>query len=83
SLNWKNMSVVNMVDDYPSQAVAMMIECGTDDFFYQVNETLHKKLLAMKIPHDYVQRPGAHTWEYWANAVEYQLLFFRKHFNQK
>ena len=83
SLNWKNMSVVNLFDHYPSQAVALMIECGTDDFFYQVNETLHKKLLGMKIPHDYVQRPGAHTWEYWANAVEYQLLFFKKHFNEK
>jgi S-formylglutathione hydrolase FrmB len=78
--NWENMSVVNMIGKYPSQPVAMMIECGTEDFFYGVNKQLHKKMLDLKIPHDYVERPGIHNWEYWKNAVEYQLLFFRKHF---
>ncbi|HQE95205.1 MAG TPA: esterase family protein, partial [Candidatus Marinimicrobia bacterium] len=39
---------------------------------------LHKKLLDLKIPHVYIERPGAHTWDYWTNALEYHLLFFKK-----
>jgi len=79
---WGSMSVVNVVDNFPSQPLALMIECGTEDFFLEVNRQLHQKLLAKKIPHDYVERPGAHTWDYWSNAVEYQLLYFSKFFRQ-
>jgi S-formylglutathione hydrolase FrmB len=79
--NWQNMSVINMIGKGPTPAVSMMIECGTDDFFYKVNQQLHQKLLALKIPHDYVERPGSHNWEYWENAIEYQLLYFKKYFS--
>jgi S-formylglutathione hydrolase FrmB len=80
SKEWHDRSVVNMIGPAPEQPVAMMIECGTDDFFTMINRQLHEKLLELKIPHDYVERPGAHTWEYWTNAVEYQLLFCKKFF---
>ena len=26
------------------------------------------------IPHDYITRRGAHNWNYWTNAIQYQLL---------
>lgn len=81
--NWQNRSIVNMIGQYSSRSLSMMIECGTDDFFYQVNQQLHQKMLKLKIPHDYVERPGKHSWEYWENAIEYQLLFFKKHFNDQ
>jgi S-formylglutathione hydrolase FrmB len=79
--NWETMSVVNMVGPYPAKPVAMIIDCGTEDFFYEVNKQLHQKLLGLKIPHDFIERPGVHNWDYWENAVEYQLLFFEKYFN--
>lgn len=78
--NWENMSIINMVGHYPAQPLAIMIECGTEDFFYTVNLQLHQKMLALKIAHDYIERPGKHTWEYWRNAVEYQLIFFKNSF---
>ena len=81
--NWQDRSVINMVGHGPSQPVAIMIDCGTDDFFYQVNRQLHQKMLDLKIPHDYIERPGHHSWGYWANAIEYQLLFFKKHFSRQ
>jgi S-formylglutathione hydrolase FrmB len=34
--------------------------------------------MELKIPHEYYERPGRHTWEYWVNALEYHLLFFTK-----
>jgi S-formylglutathione hydrolase FrmB len=73
--------VINLIDQYPKDTLAMIIDCGVDDFFFQVNEALHKKLLDKKIPHDYINRPGKHDWKYWTNAIAYQLLFFHRYFD--
>jgi len=43
---------------------------------------MHKKLLARNIPHDYITRPGKHNWEYWDNALPYQMLFFSDFFDK-
>jgi S-formylglutathione hydrolase FrmB len=78
--NWNNNTVINLVDTLTNGALSIIFDCGTDDFFIQVNRALHEKLLSEKINHDYTERPGAHNWEYWDNAVQYQLLFFRDYF---
>jgi S-formylglutathione hydrolase FrmB len=80
--NWKKYSVINVVEQYPGDSLAIIIDCGTEDFFYAGNRALHEKLLRLKIPHDYVERPGKHDWFYWANAVKYQLVFFRSYFDR-
>lgn len=81
--NWYNYSVIGVVDNYPKEGLAIIFDCGVDDFFYKDNVALHNKLLKLKIPHDYIERPGKHEWPYWANAVQYQLLFFRNFFDKK
>jgi len=78
--NWKKYSVINVVDNAPKQPISIIIDCGVDDFFYENNKALHQKLVAMKVKHDFIERPGMHNWNYWGNAIEYQLLFFRKYF---
>ncbi|MBK5270262.1 MAG: esterase family protein [Bacteroidia bacterium] len=83
SLNWKNYSVNTVIENKPTYPLAVIFDCGTEDFFYQVNNALHEKMLRLKIPHDYIERPGQHDWNYWANAIEYQLLFFKKFFDRK
>lgn len=60
--------------------LAMIIDCGTEDFFYKINEDLHRALLERHIPHDYISRPGAHNGRYWRNSILYQLLYFAEHF---
>ena len=59
----------------------LIFDCGIDDFFYDANRRLHEKLIERNIPHDYIERPGNHTWEYWTNSIKYQLLFFRDYFD--
>ncbi len=81
--NWKRYSVINVVEKKPAQALEIIIDCGTEDFFYQNNRDLHEKMVKLKIPHEYIERPGNHGWAYWANAVEYQLFFFRNYFEKK
>ncbi|MES1226206.1 MAG: alpha/beta hydrolase family protein, partial [Bacteroidota bacterium] len=66
SANWKKYSVITVIENSPSDSLSIIIDCGTEDFFYEVNHALHQKLLDLKIQHDYIERPGAHDWKYWA-----------------
>ena len=80
---WKDYSVINVVENYNKKdSLAIIFDCGVDDFFYKANRQLHEKMLKLKIPHDYIERPGSHNWDYWSNSIQYQLLFFRDYFNK-
>jgi len=80
---WEENSAIFLTDRLTGRNKAILIDCGVDDFLFQTNVLLHKKLLDLKIPHDYIERPGTHSWGYWTNALEYHLLFFRKNFNKE
>lgn len=79
---WKSNSVVNMTDLLVPNQLALIIDCGKDDFFLAVNMKLHEKLNEHNIPHDFTIRPGAHNFDYWKNAVGYQLLYFHNFFSK-
>ena len=64
-------------------SIAVIIDCGIQDFIIEMSRIAHKKMAELEIPHDYIERPGKHDWRYWANAVQYQLLFFRNYFDKK
>ena len=78
--NWERNTIINMLHLLTAKSLALIIDCGIDDFFFRVNENLHQQLLLRNIPHDYVTRPGAHNWQYWNNAIKYQLLFMSNYF---
>ncbi len=80
--NWINYSVINVIVNYPKDSLAIIFDCGNSDPFANCNRQLHQKMLALKIPHDYIERPGKHEWSYWANSVKFQLLFFRNYFDR-
>lgn len=71
-------SVVNMADLIKKNGLPVIIDCGVDDFVIEVNRELHRRLVYNNTPHDYTERPGAHTWDYWQNSLPYHLLFFSK-----
>lgn len=79
---YNDWSVVNTIEKYPQDSLAIMIDCGTEDFIFPMSRATHDKMMRLKIPHDYVERPGKHDWPYWANAVRYQMLFFRDYFER-
>lgn len=79
--NWEKNTVINLADSLKPGELKIAFECGTEDFFIKVNRALHEKLLAMGIGHDYTERPGKHNWDYWRNAIGYQLLFFHRFFS--
>lgn len=73
---WEENTVINMTHLLSPGSLNIIFDCGTDDFFYEVNCNLHKKLLQDKIPHDFISRPGSHNWPYWFNSIKFQFLFF-------
>lgn len=79
---WYEHTVLKQVDNLANNVLALIIDCGVDDFFLEVNRSLHEKLLKLKINHDYIERPGGHTNAYWSENIDYQILFFKKYFNK-
>lgn len=78
---WDDNSVVELL--YLLNRVrmpAIIIDCGTEDHLLCENEKVHQKMLDMRMPHDYITRPGKHNGKYWGNAIDTQILFFLKFF---
>lgn len=79
---WDNRSVVNLVTTLKNKELNIIFDCGVNDFFYQINAGLHRRLMSLGIDHDYIERPGSHNWNYWANAIQYQMLYFSRCFEK-
>lgn len=77
---WKDNSVINMIDNLQPDALTLTFDCGYNDGFYPSNMAMHQKMVEKKIPHDFTVRNGGHSWDYWANSIVYQALFFSRYF---
>lgn len=80
--NWDNNIIVNQLYLTKNDQLAIIIDCGVNDFFIEVNRELHQKMLYLNIKHDYIERPGGHTLNYWRNALEYQVVYFNNFFRR-
>ena len=64
------------------RSVAWFIDCGDDDFLLVLNEDFHRKMMAANIPSQFRVRNGAHTWEYWHQALRLALPFASRNFGR-
>jgi S-formylglutathione hydrolase FrmB len=80
--NYIGWSAINVIEKYPKDSLAIIIDCGTEDRIFHMSKRTHEKMMSLKIPHDYIERPGKHDWDYWRKAVRYQLLYFREFFTK-
>lgn len=71
-------SVLRMIDKIKANKMPLTIDIGMDDFLIESNREFHRRMVYEKVPHEYTERPGAHTWEYWENSLPYHVLFFSK-----
>jgi S-formylglutathione hydrolase FrmB len=79
---YREYSIMKQMEQPLKDSMAIIVDCGTEDFIIEMSRMAHRKMLEQKIPHDYIERPGKHDWKYWATAVQYQLLFFRNYFDK-
>lgn len=80
---WDDHAAINAIGDLKNGDLRMIIDCGVDDFFIDVNRAFHQALVDKKISHDYIERAGAHTATYWRNSIIYQVHFFDQYFTEQ
>ncbi len=73
--NWEKYTVINQAKTLQDGELAIALDCGTEDFFLEVNRALHAQLLKDGIAHEYTEQPGAHNWAYWRAAIKRQMPF--------
>ena len=66
----------NNLNKFGNKKFNIVIRCGDEDFFIDINRELHEKMLEAGIKHTYIERPGRHDWDYWREEIKFQLLFF-------
>lgn len=76
-------TAVGWVHQMKTNEVALIIDCGVDDFLIDTNRQMHQLLLENGTPHEYTERPGAHTWQYWTEALPVHFLFLNKHLKRQ
>ena len=47
----------------------LYLDCGTEDFLIGTNRDFSALLVEKKVPHEFRQLPGGHTWPYWDRQV--------------
>lgn len=79
---YEEASVIYLADKFKAGNIKLIFDDGVDDFLIEVNRELHRRLVYNNTPHDYSERPGSHTWQYWQNSLPYHALFFSKVFKE-
>lgn len=82
SKRWLTHTVQYLVEKGTPVTANLIIDCGTEDFFFNVNTKLHKTLLRRNIPHTFITSPGAHTATYWKKSILPHLEFFHSNFSK-
>ena len=77
---WDQFSVISNTYYFKNSNTRLIIDCGLDDAFLESNRTLHNKLLKLDIPHDYSEKPGGHSWDYWVISLNEHFKFFNSIF---
>jgi S-formylglutathione hydrolase FrmB len=80
---WENCTAFNQISKLKPGSLAIIFDCGRDDFCFGMNLDFDRALTEAGIDHDCIFRPGAHNHAYWRNAIDYQALFFSKFFTGK
>lgn len=80
---WQSYSVINRIGQLARFSGHLLVDCGVDDIFIDNNRTLHQRLTTAGIEHQYWEKPGRHSWDYWTATLPGHLEFFQRHFSSQ
>ena len=71
----KENDVFTLVNKFPQERYKdlpfIYLSCGTEDTInFQLNRDFAGLLVEKKIPHEYRELPGAHTWTFWDEQIQ-------------
>lgn len=82
---WDTHTVRHLVDTLPDsilRSLDIVIDCGTEDFFYPVNCQADSALNARRIPHTFITAPGKHNNTYWRRSIHHHIDRFARRLNR-
>lgn len=74
---WRQFSVINHIDKLAGTPKQFIFDCGSEDLFYGINNTLRQKCDSLKINATYIAQPGKHDKAYWAKSIRQHFDFFK------
>jgi putative tributyrin esterase len=63
--------------------IRLHIDCGTEDFAYEVNKNFSDRAQKLDINLKFVSGPGNHSHEYWKSSIPAHFIFFKEMVNKK
>jgi len=73
----------NQTADSTKKLPFIYMDCGTEDFLFQDSRDFVYLLIEKKVPHEYRELPGAHTWQYWDKQVQEFLRLAGRFFDSR
>lgn len=64
------------------RTVKWFLDCGDDDFLFELSVKLHLLMRDAKIKNELRIRNGVHNWEYWHTALRMSLPFASRNFDK-
>jgi putative tributyrin esterase len=63
-----------LINALPPERISVLpyiyLDCGTEDFLIESSREMSDLLLHRKIPHEFRQLPGTHSWPYWDAQIQ-------------
>ncbi len=75
---WQNNSAFYLLDSANIGDKIMFIDCGTEDFAYEVNLNFVKKCQDLGFNFKFISIPGNHSRKHWRKMIDKHLEFFNK-----
>jgi putative tributyrin esterase len=70
----RDNDIFRIVRELPPERVARLpyfyLDCGTEDFLISNSRDFSALLIEKKIPHEFRELPGTHSWPYWDRQVQ-------------
>ncbi len=82
----RDHSALDFVDNADEETIARLkgvrwfIDCGDDDFLFDLSVALHQKMRDRGVKSELRVRNGVHNWEYWHLALRLALPFASRNF---
>lgn len=71
-----DFSPINNLEKISTHQKKIIIDCGADDFGFDVNKNFYERCKSLKILATFISQPGDHNYKYWKNSIKQHLNFF-------
>lgn len=72
------LSPMNQLQTASLTGKTLIIDCGTEDLFYDVNQAFYDRCRTLKINAIWISQPGTHGHAYWKESIRQHMFLFSR-----